>query len=647
MGRIRVLTDRVANQIAAGEVVERPASVCKELIENALDAGATQIRVELRGGGRSLIKVSDNGCGMHRDDALLAFERHATSKLRTAEDLLSIATLGFRGEALPSIASVARVTLSTRAEDGDAGTVVEISGGTLRNVRDEARPPGTAIAVQNLFFNVPARRKFLRTERTELSHALRAVTHYSLANLDKAFDLMTEHGSQLQVTPVSTHRERVYQIFGGELLEQLVRIDPVAEGELGLRRDAEEQASEGSSGPALRLNGFVSEPQLHRSNRNSFYIFVNGRLVRDSLIQRAIAKAYENLMPSGVHPFVLLFLEIAPEEVDVNVHPAKTEVRFRSPARVFDFVREAVRSRLIAAKPSADLPPAAVIDHSLPGVRDGLPGPVSPPAVPGTAAFPRASAGTRGSVADTLEFPERSYRPRFGASPALEPSAPAQPSATALVPEPASPHSGEPLADLSPSNLGKLANLRLLGQLFDSFIVAAGDDGVWIIDQHVAHERILFEQVLAARLHGRPDVQRLLTPIVITLTPSQSAVYQDLADELEGSGFEIERFDGRSVAVKAAPAELSAKQVETLLRELLDDSGDGSASMSLGDLRRRMAATIACHAAIKINMPLTEEKMRWLLVELAKSDCPMACPHGRPIALRYGTREILKAFHRI
>ena len=215
------------------------------------------------------------------------------------------------------------------------------------------------------------------------------------------------------------------------------------------------------------------------------------------------------------------------------------------------------------------------------------------------------------------------------------------------MPEPASLHGGEALADLSPSNLGKLADLRVLGQLFDSFIVAAGEDGVWIIDQHVAHERILFEQVLAARLHGRPDVQRLLTPIVITLTPSQSAVYQDLADELEGSGFEIERFDGRSVAVKAAPAELSAKEVETLLRELLDDSGDGAASMSLGDLRRRMAASIACHASVKMNMPLTEEKMQWLLVELAKSDCPMSCPHGRPIALRYSTRDILKAFHRI
>lgn len=647
MGRIRVLTDKVANQIAAGEVVERPASVCKELIENALDAGATQIRVELRGGGRSLIKVSDNGCGMHRDDALLAFERHATSKLRTSEDLLAIATLGFRGEALPSIASVARVTLTTRPEDSETGTAVEINGGTLRNVRDEARPPGTSISVRNLFFNVPARRKFLRTERTELSHALRTVTHYSLANLDKAFDLLNEHGSQLQVTPVATHRERVYQIFGSELLEQLVRIDPVAENELGLERDGGADGAAESSRPTLRLDGFVSEPQFHRSNRNAFYIFVNGRLVRDSLIQKAIAKGYENLMPSGVYPFVLLFLEIAPEEVDVNVHPAKTEVRFRSPTRVFEFVREAVRARLIAAKPSADLPPAAVIDHSLSVVPDVPSSADVPPPVFGPGTFQRNPDGPRTPSPKALEFPSQPRRPAYRTPPPQGPAPSAQPPSGGLVPEPAAPHSGEPLADLSPSNLGKLADLRLLGQLFDSFIVAAGDDGVWIIDQHVAHERILFEQVLAARLHGRPDVQRLLTPIVMTLTPSQLAVYQELAEELEGNGFEIERFDGRSVAVKAAPGELSAKEVETLLRELLDDSRDGVDAMSLGDLRRRMAASIACHASVKMNMPLTEEKMRWLLVELAKSDCPMACPHGRPIALRYGTREILKAFHRI
>ena len=328
MGRIQVLSDRVANQIAAGEVVERPASVCKELIENALDAGASRLRIELRGGGRSLIEVRDNGSGMSRDDAMLAFERHATSKLRKADDLLSIATLGFRGEALPSIASVSRVLLRTRAADEEAGTAVEIHGGRLRDVRDEALAAGTVVSVRNLFYNLPARRKFLRTEKTELAHVVRIATHYSLANLDKSIDLRNESGVLLAVTPVASRRERVYQVFGGDVLDRLVELDPV---ERQLPLAAARYGNEPETA-AMRISGFVSEPQDQRRNRNSVYIFVNQRLVRDSLIQRAILAGYEHLMPKGVFPFALLFLEIPPAAVDVNVHPAKTEVRFRSPS---------------------------------------------------------------------------------------------------------------------------------------------------------------------------------------------------------------------------------------------------------------------------------------------------------------------------
>ena len=640
MGRIQVLSDRVANQIAAGEVVERPASVCKELIENALDAGATQIRIELRGGGRSLIRVSDNGCGMHRDDAMLAFERHATSKLRKSEDLLAIATLGFRGEALPSIASVARVTLKTRAEDGDAGTAVEIHGGRLRDVRDEALAPGTSILVKNLFFNVPARRKFLRTEKTELSHALRIVTHYSLANLDKSFELFNEHGSLLHVSPVGTQRERVYQVFGADMLEQLVQLEPVEERDPPLLAPAgSDDPDAGVVAPPLRLSGFVSEPQVQRSNRNAYYIFVNGRLVRDSLIQKALGRAYENLMPSGVFPFALLFLDVPTEEVDVNVHPAKTEVRFRSPSRVFDFVRDTLRARLIEAKPASGLPvlgEAAQQPPASPSApRSGRSAWAHFPSGP-----PAAQGGYRPGSAVGLDFPA----PRRSTGP---PGAPPAPIAEPSVSADEASHSRDPLVDRVPSNLGSIGGLRLLGQLHDSFIVAAGEDGVWIIDQHVAHERILFEQVLSARLHGQPAVQHLLTPIVVTLTPDQAVVYEELAEELEGNGFETEPYGGRSVAVTAAPAELSPSQVEVLLRELLEGSRDGGSSMTLGDLRKRMAATIACHAAIKINTPLAPEKMRWLIEGLAESDCPMSCPHGRPIALKYGTRDILKAFHRL
>lgn len=631
MGRIRILTDKVANQIAAGEVVERPASVCKELIENALDAAASQVRIDLKAGGRSLIQVTDDGTGMSRDDAMLAFERHATSKLRQAEDLLSIGTLGFRGEALPSIASVARVTLRTRAADEAAGTVVEVRGGGMRDVRVEALAPGTSVAVRDLFYNVPARRKFLRSVKTELAHVVRVATHYSLAHLDKSLRLRNEHGALLDVTPVETARERVYQVFGGDTLARLVEIEPV------------ERAS-------FRLSGFASEPQAQRLNRNSIFIFANRRLVRDSLIQRAIAGAYENLMPKGAYPFSLLFLELPPEEVDVNVHPAKTEVRFRDPGAVFAFVRDSIRARLIETKPAAPLPlPARATPQELGSVPGGAEAPPAPreadrPSAP--APEPAPAGARRFDFAGGQEF-----APRVALPPAVRPSAENAAPAGSGLPQAAqdadSGHSRAPLVDLEPTSLVDLSGLQLLGQLHQSFIVAAGNDGLWIIDQHVAHERILFEKVLAARLRGQVPMQRLLMPVVLTLTPSQSIAYDELAEEFGANGFEIEPFGGRAIAVKAAPSELLPGQVEALLRELLDDPQAEMRSLTLADLRKRLAATVACHAAIKINMPLETEKMRWLLEELARSDCPMSCPHGRPIALKYSTREILKAFHRL
>ena len=655
MGRIQVLTDRVANQIAAGEVVERPASVCKELIENSIDAGARQLRIELKAGGRSLIQVSDNGAGMSRDDAMLAFERHATSKLRQARDLLAIATLGFRGEALPSIASVARVTLQTRAEDEESGTVVEIHGGRMRDVRDAALATGTSIAVRDLFYNVPARRKFLRTEKTELSHAVRVATHYSLAHLDKSFQLRNEHGVLLNVTPVETRRERVYQVFGGRMLDQLVELEPVvrARGPHAVPDSGGSTEAEGNgSGPAsgeesLRLGGFVSEPQVQRLNRSSVYIFVNRRLVRDSLIQKAISSAYENLMPKGAFPFVLLFLELPAGEVDVNVHPAKTEVRFRSPSQVFDFVRDTIRQRLIEAKPASKLPlPAQAV------ARPPDPGRIqerSPRFPRGPAWMPLGEAKPAPSVSERFGFSGGQQFPAADSPPAGPgpPPGPLDPALAEAAAADDSDHSRAPLVDRGPTSLVDLSGLRLLGQLHQSFIVAAGDDGVWIIDQHVAHERILFERVLAARLHGRAEMQRLLMPIVLTLTPPQAIAYEELAEELRANGFETEPFGGRTVAVQSAPAELSPQHVEALLFELLEQSDSGVRSLTLADFRKRVAATIACHAAIKINMPLAPEKMRWLLDELARTDCPMSCPHGRPIALQYGMRDILKAFHRL
>ncbi|MDE3163990.1 MAG: DNA mismatch repair endonuclease MutL, partial [Acidobacteriota bacterium] len=357
MGRIRVLPDHVANQIAAGEVVDRPASVVKELLENALDAGATRIRVEVEAGGRRLIRVVDDGHGMNRDDALLAFERHATSKLRTADELLSIATLGFRGEALPSIASVARVTLETATGDEPAGTRLEIAGGRILHVDDAALPRGTTITVADLFFNTPARRKFLRAESTELSHVTALVTHYALVHPEKHFELLSASHTLVAAPPVARTAERIYQVFGKETLAQLL---PVA-AELPLERvglpapppwkqDPDEPRREPGT---LRVTGFYSKPELQKLNRNSIYIFVNKRLIRDRLLLHAITEAYRNIIPPTSYPVVLLFLEMPPEEVDVNVHPAKTEVRFRQQNVMHDFVRDSLRNALMRARPAA------------------------------------------------------------------------------------------------------------------------------------------------------------------------------------------------------------------------------------------------------------------------------------------------------
>ena len=354
MGRIHVLSEQVANKIAAGEVVERPASVVKELLENALDAGATRIRVDVEAGGKRLIQITDNGCGMVRDDALLCFERHATSKIRTDLDLNTIATLGFRGEALPSIAAVARVHLETRATEESAGTLVETAGGNILRVEEAGLPQGTSIAVRDLFFNTPARRKFLKAESTELSHIAALVTHYALAHPEKHFELHTAANALLMAPPVAGYRERVYQVFGKDTLDSLLSIAAALPFDrMGLpqpppwRRELVEEGTAPPDPGELRLHGFASKPELQKLNRSSIYIFANGRLIRDRLIQHAITEAYRNILPSGVYPVVLLFLEMPAAEVDVNVHPSKTEVRFRQSVMVHDFVRDAVRAALM------------------------------------------------------------------------------------------------------------------------------------------------------------------------------------------------------------------------------------------------------------------------------------------------------------
>ena len=662
MGRIRVLPDQVANKIAAGEVVERPASVVKELLENALDAGSTEVRVEVESGGRRLIRVADDGCGMLRDDALLAFERHATSKLRDVKDLLSISTLGFRGEALPSIASVSRLLLETRSADETTGTRVEIAGGKMLHCDEVAQARGTAVTVRDLFFNVPARKKFLRSEQTELAHIASLVPHYSLAHPEKTFRLSSGAGELLAVTPVATLRERVFQVFGGQTLEELVDLGtreqrlelpppyvPPSEAIAEFRREQEEPSSK-----TFRLTGFVSRPQVQKGNRNSIFIFVNGRLIRDRLLLHAISAAYYNLMPHAAFPFALLFLECDCDEVDVNVHPSKTEVRFRHQSFVHDFVRDTIRERLIETRPAPSFSPAVSAQPAARMPYSEFSQMIENEVAPAESVPPAPEeTGQASQPVQEFALPDFALRPAAGPAPRLDFGGPsialadAPPTAGRLrIPET---HGDFPLDALpvSDASLGALSDLRPLGQLHESFIIAAGRGGLWIIDQHVAHERILFERVLKQRAAGNVETQRLLMPLIVQLTPGQQIEYARIADELNAIGFESEPFGNRTIAVTAAPAAVGPADLEKVLAEILETAEAELRGLSLEDVRRSLAASIACHAAIKINTRLDHAKMEWLLRAVAATDCPMSCPHGRPIALQYSMREILKAFHRI
>jgi len=653
MTRIRILPEHVANKIAAGEVVERPASVVKELLENALDAGARTIRVEVESGGKRMIRVIDDGTGMAHDDALLAFERHATSKLRTADDLLSIATLGFRGEALPSIAAVSRLLLQTRAADEEEGTRVEFAGGKLVGVKPEGLPCGTTISVADLFYCVPARRNFLKSETTELGHIASLVTHYALAHPDKQFVLKTPTQEIIHATAVETMAERVYQLFGRQALDELFELPPVSSPMRAAITEAELTSEEQAA--QLTVRGFASRPEVQRANRNGIYVFVNKRLVRDRLILHAIHEAYRNVLPGSVFPAVLLFLDLPAEEVDVNVHPAKIEVRFRHPQFVHDFARDSIRQALSRARPI--------------------------PSFSGTAQTQAvAGAGDQQSVASAIAaaagaIPSGMGLPRAVISPMNLPPANGQGAAGAAIagdfelmgaplrPEPQrfrfeggfGSLSDESLAGGIPNfsdaeplgSAGSLTELKPLGQVNSSFIVAVNDEGLWIIDQHVAHERVLFEQHLRARREGQLSGQRMLGPTIVELSPRQIVIFERIAEELAANGFEVAQMGPRSVAIHAAPAGITTADAERLLMEILDGTERENAAISMDSLQAKIAASTSCHAAIKVNMPLDQRKMEWLLAELAKTEAPMSCPHGRPIVLRYSVREIERAFKRI
>jgi DNA mismatch repair protein MutL len=589
--------------------------------------------------------------------------------------------------------------LGTAAGEESIGTRIEIAGGKILRVDDAALPRGTTIAVADLFFNTPARRKFLRAESTELAHVTALVTHYALAHPEKHFELISASHTIVSAPPVARTAERIYQIFGKETLGLLL---PVA-AETALERAGLPEPPPWKRDPnqpkrdpgALRLTGFFSKPELQKLNRNSIYIFVNKRLIRDRLMMHAITEAYRNVIPPTSFPVVLLFLELPPEEVDVNVHPAKTEVRFRQQSLVHDFVRDSLRMALVKARPAAGflaaldsqpnaspslMPPAA---SPLPGSPDSAPVPPQPDSepealqtartdaepfqltqrqpspMPGSLPFGAGSFGP-GSF-ESGSFDREAWGEAAGAlfqpaaPPGLDSCSPGQGrlSASGAVLDEAGPAAATVLveAEQAAANLNQLGSLKPLAQLRESFILAAGDDGLWIIDQHVAHERVLFEKILRDRQVERVQRQRLLMPLLVELKPEQMVVFAGIAEELERNGFEVEPFGPQTLAVKAAPVGLEGAALERMLGEVIEQSSAGPEEVKQNEdltaLRTRIAASIACHSAIKVNTALDPVRMEWLLLELAKTEHPTSCPHGRPIALLYSWKEIQRAFHRI
>jgi DNA mismatch repair protein MutL len=577
--RIHVLADELVNQIAAGEVVERPASVVKELVENAIDAGANSIEVLLENGGKKRIEVRDDGCGMSREDALLALERHATSKIREFDDLTRVRTLGFRGEALPSIASVSRFSITTF--DGASEHAVEIECDPLtseRSARPAARDRGTTVIVRELFENVPARRKFLRSADSEFRSIVTVVSSYALPLPLRAFRLQHNGRLVLDLPPVKDVRERVIQVLGNDADPYLSEIDEACD--------------------STRASGYVTRGIRYGSRRHQFF-FVNGRLVRDRVLTHAANRAAEAFDFDG-HPAIVLFLDVDPIAVDVNVHPAKTEVRFRDSGSVHVVVEQGIRRALGGAEEGSGL----LQSDSAPATRP-------------SALFPS-------QIFDAPTPPQ--FTPLFQTRSVVQP-----PVQTATVIEP-------------PPALGDLAG-RVIGQYRMSYILIDTPNGLRLVDQHAAHERVLFDRYLRRIEQRDPASQQLLTPMLFESGAAESAVLESHAEELRAVGFEIERFSGNAFAISAVPPELVRNDVQSFLRKLIDASLE-ERSPHVNRVREKVCASLACQAAIKVHRPLGGEEMAQLTAELLESSNPFACPHGRPIIVDIKHPDIERHFHR-
>ena len=600
---IQLLSEQLASQIAAGEVVERPSSVVKELIENSIDAGATTINIDIREGGRKLVQVADNGAGIPADELEIAFLRHATSKLKTADEMSAICTLGFRGEALAAIAAVSQVVAVSRADGEAAGTRLELDGGHKKSRDTVGAPQGTVIAVENLFYNTPARLKFLKSIATEKRLIDEFVTRYALAYPAIRFRLVHDNRVTFQSNGSGSLRDVLVAVYGPETARQLLEIGDQ-------RPEHEAPPPIPSHQSPISVSGFVGPPSLHWANRSRIILFVNGRRIKDNSLAYAVIQAYHTLLPGGRYPLGVIFITLPPSEVDVNVHPAKTEVRFRHPNDVFGAVQRAVRQTLVA-----DSPVRSLGAWSLGGAEQNRPG------WAGTLdyeAFTRREPDVQGQI--DLEWPTP-------------------------TPEAA----GDTASSAPPvANLGgdKLPIMRVVGQVGASYIITEGPDGLFLIDQHAAHERILYEQFMAEREQNEVASQGLVTSTAVHLPPDQATLLTENVGLLARLGFTVEPFGPNAFMVRAVPTILARSDPARALQAVLDDLERDKTPLQT-QIEAQIILRVCKTAAVKAGQTLSMPEMEAMVRQLEACQSPHTCPHGRPTLIHLSVAQLAKEFGRI
>ena len=624
MNRIRILPELLSNKIAAGEVVERPASVVKELVENAIDADSSRIIVEIEQGGRRLIRVSDDGQGMGRDDALLCLERYATSKINRDPDLYAIRTLGFRGEALPSIASVSRFTLVTRETDADAGTRIEVAGGQIKTVTDAGAPAGTMITVAGLFYNTPARRKFLKSINTEMGHIADTIASMALCRPSVQFRLSHNGRTVKNWAPAADPADRIADVLGAAMRKALLPVD---------RTNAD-----------VKISGWIAAPRTHRSTARAIYLFVNGRWIKDRVVQHALFAGYSGRLMKGQYPIAVLFITVPCDQVDVNVHPTKHEVRFVRQKIVHDTVRDAVADALRRSDPTRWQPPQSrILD------RDRGLAVVSERRVEYRPSRSFTTSTRSGQIisrepVQALPDGDADHGPSDGHAHPQPTASPASTNTGTRFPES---HRKSSSRQASLWSQRFFADLTCIGQYRGTYIICESDAGLILIDQHAAHERIVFEQLKRQSRGRRPAVQRLLLPETIDLGFREAQILHKLSPALDRYGLEIEPFGGNTFVVKALPALLDSSNLAGLVTQLVEETAEIGVSAEMETIMDGCLKVLACHNAIRAHQQLTQAQIKAMLAQLDGCDNPSHCPHGRPIWIQWTVRDLEKQFQRI